>query len=203
MQIKSHLLYLSPGTQARFIETSNLGKVIHPIYLVMHYTAGLTASSAINTFKDPGSKVSAHFVIDRNGDVVQMVPTNRRAWHAGVSRWGELTDLNSYSVGIELVNAGKLLQRADGAWLTWSKQIIPAAEVTVAKHQHESQATGWHEYTEAQIESAIAVGAAVANAYEIADVLGHDDVSPGRKVDPGPLFPMMSVRSRILGRALA
>lgn len=200
MEIRNHRLYLESGSLANFVETKNFGKVIQPIYIVFHYTAGTTASGAIEWFKKPESQASAHFVIDRNGDVTQMVPTNRRAWHAGASKWGNLEDLNTYSVGIEIVNAGKLNRRADGRWINWSKSVISESDVTVATHKNENSASGWHEYTEEQIASAIALGAAIAVRYAIVDVLGHDDIAPNRKVDPGPMFPMSSIQSRILGR---
>lgn len=200
MEIKNHLLYTDTNEQVGFVETKNFGKVIKPMYIIIHFTAGTTAKSAIDWFKNTESQASAHFVIDKNGDITQMVPTNRRAWHAGTSKWGELTDLNNHSIGIEIVNAGKLMRREDGKWLTWSKTIISDSEVTIATHKAESNPSGWHEYTEEQIASIIAVGSAVAQKYGIVDILGHDDISPGRKVDPGPLFPISSVRSRVLGR---
>lgn len=109
--------------------------------------------------------------------------------------------MNQCSIGIELVNAGKLRKRSDGQWLTESKQLIPAADVTVARHQNESESTGWHEYTDVQIATVTAVGQLLNQKYGFTDVLGHDDIAPIRKIDPGPLFPMNSVRGRILGRS--
>lgn len=200
MEIKNHFLHLDSGKQANFVQTGNFGKVIQPIYLIIHYTAGTTATGAIDWFKNPVSQASAHFVVDFNGEITQMVPTNRRAWHAGKSMWGELSDLNTYSIGIEIVNAGRLERRQDGKWLTWSKKIIQDSEVTIATHKNESAPTGWHEYTEQQIASTISIGLAVSSKYGIVDVLGHDDIAPTRKKDPGPLFPLSSVRSKILGR---
>jgi N-acetylmuramoyl-L-alanine amidase len=200
MEIRNHLLFLDPLRQAHFSSTKNFGKVIKPLYLVVHYTAATTASGAIEWFKNPESNASAHLVIDRDGTITQMVPFNRRAWHAGESKWGELSDVNSYSIGIEIVNAGKLRKRTDGTWLTWSKHSVPDDEVTLATHKNEQQETGWHEYTERQIQVTLEVGKLLASKYELVDVLGHDDVAPTRKVDPGPLFPMSSARSRILGR---
>ena len=201
MDIKNHLLFVEPNKQCKFVETQNFGKVIKPIYLVIHYTAGTTATGAIEWFKKPEAEASAHFVVDRDGSITQMVPMNRRAWHAGASKWGELTDINTYSIGIEIVNAGKLRKRSDGKWLTWSKNVIAEAEVTLATHRNEGSETGWHEYTEEQISTVLAMGIVIADKYEIVDVLGHDDIAPSRKVDPGPLFPMSSVRSRVLGRS--
>lgn len=200
MHIRNHLLFLEDGAQCAFVASPNFGKVITPIYLVLHYTAGTTASGAVESFKSVASQSSAHFVVDRDGSITQMVAMNRRAWHAGESKWGELNDLNTYSIGIEMVNAGKLQRKLDGTWLTWSKKEIPDDEVTIATHRNESSATGWHEYTEAQISCVIEMGRTIASYYGLVDVLGHDDIAPRRKVDPGPLFPMSGVASRILGR---
>lgn len=201
MRIQQHALILDNGERATFKATKNMGRAIQPLYLVLHYTAGTSAQAAVDWFVNPAARASAHLVVDRDGAITQMVPFNRRAWHAGESRWGELSDLNTYSIGIELVNAGKLSQRADGTWQNWSKKAIPASEVTLAKHKNEASEHGWHEYTTAQIEATIAIGTALTKQYGLRDVLGHDDIAPARKVDPGPLFPTESVRARVLGRA--
>lgn len=201
MKISNHILLDNHDQPVTFERTENRNGVIAPIYIVVHYTAGTTARSAIEWFRLPASKASSHLIIDRDGSVTQMVALNRRAWHAGVSRWGELSDINTYSIGIELVNAGKLTKRLDGRWLSSSKSIVDAADVSIARHKNESTDAGWHEYTEKQLTSLVAAGQAIASKYNIVDVLGHDDIAPTRKVDPGPLFPMSSMRSRILGRS--
>lgn len=167
----------------------------------MHFTAGPTIDSAVSWFKNPDAQASSHLVIDRDGSVVQMVAFNRRAWHAGRSKWGNLEGMNQYSIGIELVNAGRLRKNSTGQWVTWSNKIIPTADVTLAKHKDESVETGWHEFTQAQLETSYTVSSLLHKTYDFKDVLGHEDVSPGRKVDPGPLFPMNSFRSIVLGRA--
>lgn len=201
MQIMNHRLIGDAGHAVTYDPSPNQSGTVTPLYLVIHYTAGTSSASAVSWLKNPASKASAHLVIDRDGSIVQLVPFNRRAWHAGVSQWGQLSGLNQYSIGIELVNAGKLRKRSDGQWLTESKQLIPAADVTVARHQNESESTGWHEYTDAQIATVTAVGQLLNQKYGFTDVLGHDDIAPIRKIDPGPLFPMNSVRGRILGRS--
>lgn len=201
MRISNHLLVADQGDRVSFINSPNQSSGLAPLYLIMHYTAGPTLDGAVSWFQKTEAKASAHLVIDRDGAIVQMVPFNRRAWHAGKSKWGQLDGLNQYSIGIELVNAGKLRKNAAGQWVSWSNKVIPAVDVSLARHKDESTEAGWHEYPEAQIEAATNVAALLHARYDFQDVLGHDDVSPGRKVDPGPLFPMNSFRSRVIGRA--
>lgn len=201
MKIQKHLLVAEPGDNVKIEKSPNQSAPISPIYLIMHYTAGASLEGAVNWFKNPEAKASAHLVIGRDGQVVQMVPFNKRAWHAGKSAWGNLEGMNQYSIGIELVNAGKLRRRSDDKWVNWASNIIRDDEVTEAIHKSETTAAGWHEYPEAQIDAAIKVASLLNATYQFTDVLGHEDVSPGRKVDPGPLFPLNSFRSIVLGRA--
>jgi N-acetylmuramoyl-L-alanine amidase len=198
--ISSHRL-LKDGTAVQFEASPNGGGTMTPIYLIMHYTAGTTASGAINHFKNPDADASAHIVLDRNGSITQMVAFNRIAWHAGLSSWNGMSGLNRRSIGIEIVNAGKLRKRADGKWVNWANNVIPDDQVAIAKHKNESSEAGWHVYTQEQIDVVIEIGMVLRRRYDLVDVLGHDDIAPSRKVDPGPLFPMISVASRIMGRS--
>lgn len=197
--VSNNLLH-KDGVQTPFEDTKNKGAAIQPRYLILHYTAGLTASGAISWFKNPESQASAHLVIDRNGAVTQMVPFNRKAWHAGNSSWNELVGLNGHSIGIEIVNAGKLNRTAAGKWRNWAGNEIPEEQVVLATHKHETREAGWHAYTEAQLNTVAEIGTTLHRHFGFLDVLGHDDVSPRRKVDPGPAFPMTSIASRIMGR---
>ena len=200
MKIIKHLLVAEAGEHVTLLDTPNQSGAISPLYLIMHYTAGTSMDGAVSWLRNPAAKASAHLVIDRSGKVVQLVPFNRRAWHAGISKWGNLESMNQYSIGIELVNAGKL-RLSNGQWLVESTlKPVPSAEVSLATHKNETKEVGWHEYTEVQIETASRIGALLHSVYGFTDVLGHDDVSPNRKVDPGPLFPMSSFRSIVLGR---
>ncbi len=201
MRIEKHLLVSEAGDTVEFRKSPNQSTPMSPIYLVIHYTAGTNLEGAVSWFQSAEARASAHVVISRDGKIVQMVPFNKRAWHAGKSTWGNLEGMNQYSIGIELVNAGKLRRRADGKWVNWANNVIAEEEVTEAVHTSESNAAGWHEYTEAQIDAAIKVAALLNVTYMFTDILGHEDISPGRKVDPGPLFPMNSFRSIVLGRA--
>lgn len=168
-------------------------------YLIVHYTAGQTLDGAVSWFMNPAARASAHFVVASDGSIVQMVPLDRRAWHAGESRWDGLKSLNAHSIGIEIVNAGKL-HRTSRGWVTWAERVVPEDEVTVATHKHESVATGWHEYTAEQIDAVLELGVALHAAFGFKDVLGHDDIAPDRKKDPGPLFPLDALRGRLFGR---
>lgn len=199
MRIEGNLLRKDDGSAMPFVESPNIGGVLSPDYLVMHFTAGRSATSSIEWFRDPQAKASAHLVIARDGSITQMVPFNKVAWHAGISQWGGRQGLNQFSCGIELDNAGKLL-RVGRHWQAWFGAIIPDEEVLEATHKNENQSCGWHTFTECQIEAATEASTALARHYGLKDILGHEDIAPGRKVDPGPAFPMSSFKAKVLGR---
>lgn len=203
MKIRNHCLEQNNGQAVPFAASPHVGGSITPLLLVLHYTASSSAASTIAWFRDARSRVSAHLVIARDGSVTQLVPFNREAWHAGQSRWGNLSGLNRYSLGIELDNAGCLI-RSGGKWVSaLTRRKYSDSEVTVSPHKNDPPGTppsGWHAYTQAQIESTLECGLALVKQYGLTDILGHDDISPGRKRDPGPDFPMESVRARLLGR---
>lgn len=201
MKIANHLLVGETGETVSFQKSPNQSAGLSPIYLIMHYTAGTSVDGAVSWLCKTEAQASAHLVIGRSGEIVQLVAFNKRAWHAGKSVWGTLEGMNQYSIGIELVNAGKLRKRSDGKWVNWANIIIPEDEVSVAIHKSETTECGWHEYTQAQLDAAIQVASLLNASYPFTDILGHEDVSPGRKTDPGPLFPMNSFRSMVLGRA--
>ena len=125
---------------------------------VLHYTGMRTGAEAIERLCDPEAKVSAHYVIEEDGTVIRLVPEDKRAWHAGRSYWRGVTDVNSASVGIEIVNPG-----------------------------HEF---GYRPFTDAQMDALCPLLADIVKRHDIAraNVVGHSDVAPARKQDPGELF---------------
>ncbi|WP_298164699.1 N-acetylmuramoyl-L-alanine amidase [Novosphingobium sp.] len=127
--------------------------------VVLHYTGMRTAADALERLCDPAAEVSAHYMIDEDGTVIRLVDEGKRAWHAGRSYWRGETDVNSASIGIELVNPG-----------------------------HEF---GYRPFPEAQMEALIPLLADIVKRHDIprANVVGHSDVAPARKQDPGELFP--------------
>lgn len=129
-----------------------------PDMIVLHYTGMRTGEEALERLCDPAAKVSAHYVIDEDGTIYSLVPEDRRAWHAGISVWEGETDINDCSIGIELVNPG-----------------------------HEF---GYRDFTETQMQALEGLAGEIVTRYAIAPsrVVGHSDVAPMRKEDPGELF---------------
>jgi len=197
MKIKNHLLEGNGVVQKN---TPNKGGKIEPKYLIFHYTAGMSAESSINWLCNKKAKASAHLVVGRDGNITQLAPFNVKTWHAGKSHWGGLTGLNSHSIGIELDNAGELFKTGD-KYKAWFKKEYLEGEVIRAKHKFKQDFSFWHDYTDIQIERALELAELLVEKYNLKDILGHEDIAPGRKIDPGPAFPLENIRSAVLGRA--
>lgn len=151
----------SPNHEARRVDVIDM--------LVLHYTGMQGAEVALQRLCDPASKVSAHYLINEDGTVLALVPEDRRAWHAGLSSWRGHSDINSRSIGIELVNPG-----------------------------HEF---GYRPFPDAQIDALIALAQKILSRHPIAarNVVGHSDIAPSRKSDPGELFPWQRLKSYGIG----
>jgi len=202
MKIRNHRLLQDDGTALPYQASPNKNGVLQPRWLVMHYTAGRNADSSISWLVNPQAKASAHLVIGRDGGITQLVPFNVVAWHAGASSWQGVSGLNHHSIGIELDNVGRLDHIA-GKWVSPLKIVVPDDQVRVARHKNDAPGmppSGWQTYTPEQIESSFSVAQALVSHYQLQDILGHDDIAPGRKSDPGPDFPLLSLRARLFGR---
>lgn len=127
--------------------------------IVLHYTGMQDGPSAIARLRDPEAKVSSHYVVAEDGTVLRLVDEAKRAWHAGRSHWRDWDDVNDVSVGIEIVNPG-----------------------------HE---WGYRPFPDEQVDAVVRLVAEIKDRYEITrgNVVGHSDVAPARKRDPGELFP--------------
>lgn len=97
-------------------------------------------------------------------------------------------------------NAGKLT-KVGNKYRAWFQAEIPENEVIQAKHKFEQDAAFWHVYTEAQIERALDLATVLVKTYDLKDILGHEDIAPGRKNDPGPAFPLANIRAKVFGRS--
>lgn len=158
----------------KFIErpSPNFGERLTPngiTTLVIHYTGMKTCEDALTRLCDPCAEVSAHILIDEDGAAFRLVSDEKRAWHAGRGYWCGITDINSASIGIELVNPG---------------------------HEH-----GYRPFPDEQVSTLTQICLALIEKYEIPaqNVVGHSDIAPGRKQDPGELFPWQQLANRGIG----
>lgn len=150
----------SPNFDARTLPVS---------LIVLHYTGMESAETALTRMQDPEAKVSAHYMIDEAGKIFKLVDEQNRAWHAGVSSWHGETNINSNSIGIEIVNGG---------------------------HDY-----GLPDYPDVQILAVIALCKDIMKRHDIAakNVIGHSDIAPGRKQDPGEHFPWSGLAAAGIG----
>jgi N-acetylmuramoyl-L-alanine amidase len=205
MKIVNHRLCHDDGTPYRFRATPNQGvggnpdAELHAGWLVMHYTAGGSAEESIGWLANKQAKASAHVVIAKDGTITQMVPFNRVAWHAGKSKWENVNGLNSHSIGIELDGFG-IVGDGDGPWRSPGGKAVPADDVQVATHKNETAPRGWAKYPQVQLDVARELATLLVREYGLKDVIGHEDIAPGRKQDPGPAFPMASFRAAVMGK---
>lgn len=201
MKVINHRLVRDDGTPVPFKASPNIGDQLRARWLVMHYTGGRSVETSIAWLLNPLSRASAHVIVGRYGDITQLVPFNRVAWHAGISSWQNVHGINQHSIAIELDNAGRLEQIA-GKWVSPIKHIIPPEQVRLGNHKSDppgTPASGWQIYTQQQIETILAIGQTLIAHYGLEDIIGHDDVAPGRGQDPGPDFPMEYLRTVLFG----
>ena len=179
-------------SNARWRESPNVGKKIKPCLLVLHYTA-VSLKQTLDIFSAPG--VSAHFVVAEDGEITQMVNCGRAAFHAGRSEWRGRQGCNDFSVGIEIVNYGHL-SKYRGIYKSWNKVVIPLSRVVRAKHHLMKRTVGWPRFPAKQIEAVKQLSRDICRHYGVSDIAGHEDIARprGRKVDPGPVFPMQEVK---------
>ncbi len=137
-------------------------------FIILHYTETLNLQDAVNLLINKKKKVSSHYVVDVDGLIYNLVSDSERAWHAGVSSWEGLDDINSRSLGIEIVNGGE------------------------KKSNH---------YPNIQIVSLIKLVKSLMKKYEIIshNILGHSDIAPLRKIDPGKYFPWKKLSENMIG----
>ncbi len=199
MKILNHRLHKDDRTPYDYIRSPNQGGVIEPEYLIIHYTAGRDAQSSINWLVNPQARASAHLVIAADGGITQLVFFNHKAWHAGRSQWAGRAGVNKFSIGIELDNPG-VLTRSSSGWFTMWGDPVDGDNVVEAIHKNGGSLRGWHSYSGVQLEAAIEVASLLVQRYRLKDVIGHEDIAPGRKIDPGPAFPMDSFQARVIGR---
>jgi len=197
MEIKDHRL---SADNVDWRESPNQGgKLVggKPDSIIIHYTAGSSAESSVRSLSNPKQKVSAHLVVGAKGEIFQLVPFDTVAWHAGRSSWKGRSGYNKYSIGIEIDNAGILKPNGNGRYLSWFNRVYSEDQVVKAIHRNETAEKYWHRYTEEQIEAVFEICETLCDSYSIKEILGHEEIAPSRKTDPGPAFPLERLRSTI------
>ena len=197
MEIKNH--FLSGENVKKFIKSPNHSGEFQsglPDTIIVHYTAG-PAKPSINTLTNPRAKASAHIVVDRDGSITQLVPFNVIAWHAGRSTYGGRTGFNKYSIGIEIVNSGPLT-KSGNVYRSWFGASYNPSDVIEAVHRNQTRSKFWHTYTQEQIETVTELCQLLVENYDMKMILGHEEIAPKRKSDPGPAFPLDRLRDRLL-----
>jgi len=179
--------------------TPNAGGSITPQYLVFHYTAGRSAQASVDWLMNPAAKASAHVVVGRDGTLTQLASFTTKTWHAGLSHWNGLTGMNQYSIGIEMDNAGPFTVVGTNLQ-AWFGKTYPKSQAIYATHKLDTVPQWWHAYSEVQISLAIELAILLVQHYGLKDVVGHEDIAPDRKRDPGPAFPLAHIQSMIRGR---
>ena len=164
----------------------NTQVITGPDMIILHYTAGSSCMSSANFLARPDVGASAHLVIGRAGEVVQLVPFDIVAWHAGRSRYAGRSELNHCSLGIELDNLGQLRQEG-GKFVAECGVVVPFDGVYV--DESGGRKTYWHKYTKVQERVLAEVCGVLTDRYPIHDIVGHSDVTE-RKVDPGPALQL-------------
>lgn len=195
MQIIDGRLHDGAGKVVRFVRANAHGGAMTPRYIIIHDTAGRDRKfSSVEWFASTECPNSAHFVVERDGTVTQMVETTKRAWHAGESSWKGTRFLNSCSVGIEIVNPGKM----DATGRAW---FGPAAKPEEIEHKTTKEHGDgyWLPYSQEQIKTVTELSRALVEEYpDCNEILTHWEISPGRKIDTNPLFPLRELRKSVL-----
>lgn len=201
MEIKDYKLLGDANLQIAQKSSPNHGahfKTNLPDTIIIHYTAGRNARESINSLCNPSHKASAHLVIGRDNTVTQLVDFNTVAWHAGASSYGERSGFNQYAIGIEIDNCGYLIKQGDD-FLSWFGGVYTSADAFEGRHRNPNvKYNYWLRYTEWQIAIVEEICSLLIAEYGIKTILGHEEISPNRKIDPGPAFPLDKMRDHLL-----
>lgn len=167
---------------------------------VIHYAVTESASATAAVLRSR-EYVSCHLTIDSKGKIIQQVPFDRVAWHAGQSEYRGRKDVNKFSLGIEISNPGPLVKQPDGSFRTtygtpWKGEVFEGF------HKNDKWQHGWRywaAYSQVELDLCAHI-CTLWKDYGIIDVVGHDEIAPGRKSDPGPAFPIDWLRSVVFPR---
>lgn len=194
MYIRKHMLV---GVDIDYMwNKKNKAKIEEYDNIVIYYTAGASAISSVHYLINPGTPVSAHLLISRNGHMYQMIDFETQGWHAGKSKIFDKTNLSRYSVGIELENFGKLISNG-GNYYSWFGKKVPKEQVVQLINPQTGFNACWQKYTDIQINITQQVCLLLMKEYRFRRIVGHSEISLSGKIDPGPAFPLDELKSSI------
>lgn len=188
---------------AKVVPTPNKGGVIAPRLIIVHDTAGsLDHMTSVSWLCNPQAKASAHFVVGRKGEIVQLASCLVKTWHAGKSSYKGHPNVNDFAVGIEIANPGRLGRTEGSAKARASfgtEYDIKAHRISFAETPEHGRGW-WMAYPQAQLDAVLNLCMAIRDRYEITEAAPHWEISPGRKFDTNPLFPLSWLRGKLAGR---
>ncbi len=163
--------------------------------LVLHYTDGPTLEDCVAIFRDPERRVSCHYIVGLDGAILQMVRDEDCAWHCGVSEWRGRERCNPWSLGIEIVNWGRL-EKKKGSYFCWPEDFgTPYGGPPPVF----ARGDWWAPYPSGQIEQVVSLSGLLVERHQIPMdyIVRHSDIAPDRKIDPGPVFPWTELKTRM------
>lgn len=188
---------------AKIVPTPNKGGVIKPSLVIVHDTAGsLDHMTSVSWLCNPQAKASAHFVVGLKGEIVQLASCLVKTWHAGKSSYKGRPNVNDFAIGIEIANPGRL-SRAEGsakARASFGQEYdIKTHRISFAETPEHGRGW-WMSYPQAQLDAVLNLCMAIRDRYDITSCAPHWEISPGRKFDTNPLFPLSWLRGKMSGR---
>jgi len=202
MKIKDHLLIDSAVKQISCLK--NKTKFSNLDTIIIHYTAGSSAISSAHYLAKGDLKASAHLVIGQAGDIYQLVSFDTISWHAGTSYYKGRSSFNHFSIGIEIDNAGELVKVGD-TYQSYFGKIFTEDEIIKAPHRNDSskKIRYWQKYTDIQLQLVEEICKLLIDKYDIKYILGHEEIAPDRKIDPGPAYPLDELRFKLFNKTLS
>ena len=200
-KITNHIMH-KDGVAVAQVPSTNHSGTMTPLYIVCHDTASpLSARGDIDWLAGRGGNrgSSAHFVVARDGTITQLVPCNVIAWHAGKSKWNGRSNCNSFTIGIEIDNPGSMSFVNKTTMRGWFGTVSGQEDDFERRATPQHGDHWWMHYTPEQIETVTGMCMAMVEAYKCKEIITHWLISPGRKVDTNPLFPLEGLRARVFG----
>lgn len=189
-EIKNNRLY-KDNLPVKHYDTKNKSGKINPKYIVIHYTAGSNFDGDVRVLSgQTGRKVSVHLVLSPKGEFVQIGDFNDRMWHCDPAHWDGLTGMNGHTIGIEVTCPGWVEDMGNGIY---GRSDISGRytrnQLVYAAHPNGGGKKWWVLFTKEQCDALKEVVPVLFNSYDIKEVVGHDQIAPERKIDPGPCLP--------------